>query len=78
MVMHRDNDCSVDITLTPHEALVLFDFLSRFDAEEKLTIKDRAEEQVLWNVLALLEKQMVEPFASDYEELLARARNALI
>lgn len=67
----------VTLTLTSDEALVLFELVARFAHHEKLAIEDQAEEQVLWNVCALLEKRLVEPFRHDYDSLLERARSAL-
>jgi hypothetical protein len=64
----------VTIELSPSEALVLFEFVSRFSNDEKLEIVDRAEERVLWNVCAILEKILAEPFSRNYNDLLAKAR----
>jgi hypothetical protein len=64
----------VTIKLSPSEALVLFDFVSRFSNNEKLEIVDQAEERVLWDVCAMLEKILAEPFSENYSELLAKAR----
>ncbi len=52
----------VTIELSSAEALVLFEFLSRFSDENKLEIEDQAEARVLWDMCCLLEKQLVEPF----------------
>ena len=68
---------AVRIELTSDEALVLFEFLTRFETEETLAIQHRAEEQSLWNLQCLLEKQLVEPFRSDYGERLHAARKRL-
>ena len=64
----------ISIDLTPSEALVLFEFLSRFSDEDVLTLEDQAEERVLWDLCASLESVLVEPFAENYQELLDRAR----
>jgi len=68
-------DKPVTIQLNQEEALVLFDFLSNFEASDKLKIRDKSEELVLFNVLALLEKNLVEPFKEDYLMLLKEAQN---
>lgn len=60
--------------LTGDEALVLFDFLSRFSDTDELTLEDQAEERVLWTLCCALERQLVEPFRPDYPALLAAAR----
>ena len=64
----------ITIELSNTEALVLFEFLHRFDDEDNYVFADQAEERVLWNVECLLEKQLVEIFSPDYERLLAEAR----
>jgi hypothetical protein len=64
----------VSLELTASEALVLFEFLSRFTSEDVLKLEDQAEKQVLWDLCASLESILVEPFANNYKELLERAR----
>ena len=68
---------SVKVELTGDEALVLFEFLSRFEDQERLVIDDQAEERALWNLHGLLEKQLVGPFDPRYKELLEAARARL-
>ncbi|MFZ5828459.1 MAG: hypothetical protein ACOY3P_00135 [Planctomycetota bacterium] len=67
----------VHLELTGDEALVLFDFLQRFDDEQTLAIRDQAEERALWNLHCLLQKQLVEIFCPNYDVLLAAARDRL-
>ena len=64
----------IAIELTPSEALVLFEFLTRFSDEAVLKLEDQAEERVLWNLCASLESILVEPFADNYTDLLEKAR----
>jgi len=64
----------VTIELSPSEALVLFEFVSRFSNDEKLEIVDEAEERVLWNMCTSLEKIVATPFSQNYSNLLAKAR----
>ena len=66
------------IQLTSDQALVLFEFLARFDQDERLVIEDPAEERVLWCVTGQLEKALVEPFDPAYRELLAAARARVV
>ena len=40
----------VRLELTGDEALVLFEFLFRFDDDGSLTIQDQAEERALWKL----------------------------
>ncbi len=65
----------INISLTKDEALVLFEFLTRFsESDSELTIEDQAEERVLWNLCCDLEKILVESFKESYGELLNQAR----
>ena len=68
------SDEKIRVELSKDEALVLFEFLSRFGAGGDLRIEDQSEERVLWDVLAVLEKALVEPFMPDYQSLLLEAR----
>ena len=64
----------IQISLNKDEALVLFDFLSRFSDREDLVIEDQSEEKVLWNLCCDLEKILVDPFKENYAEILKLAR----
>ncbi|MFN3202341.1 MAG: hypothetical protein ACE366_28340 [Bradymonadia bacterium] len=64
----------VTIELTGDEALVLFEWITRFTKRENEGFEDQAEERVLWQIEAVLEKALVEPFKPDYDRLLAAAR----
>jgi hypothetical protein len=68
------NTQDVTVELTRAEALVLFEFLARYMKEERLEIEDQAEQRVLWDICASLEKILAEPFAPDYVDLVAKAR----
>jgi hypothetical protein len=65
------------VTLSRDEALVLFEWLARFNQTSDATFADQAEQRVLWNLEAVLEKTLAEPFAGDYDKLLAEARARL-
>lgn len=67
----------VQIELTSDEALVLFELLSRYSDSESLVIEDQAEQRALWNLLCVLERQLVEPLRPEYVDLLQRARERL-
>jgi hypothetical protein len=67
----------VTVELTGDEALILFEFLSRFSDTDTLSLEDQAEARALWNLLCLLQKQLVEPFRANYQELLRQARDRL-
>jgi hypothetical protein len=64
----------ISIELSSDEALVLFDFLSRYSESNRLEVTDQAEQRVLWDVCALLERVLVEPFSDKYDDLLQGAR----
>ena len=72
-----DSEGQVIVKLTQSEALVLFDFCSRFSGTDKLTIKDQAEEITLWNLEAVLEKVLLEPLQPDYQKKVEEAREKL-
>jgi hypothetical protein len=65
------------LELTRAEALVLFEFVNRFTDTDQLQIEHPAEARVLWNVYALLEKQLVELFDPAWLELIAKARDVV-
>jgi hypothetical protein len=62
------------IELTSAEALVLFDFLTRFNDQQAFPFADQSEKRLLGNIEAALEKQLVEPLDAGYDELLQKAR----
>ncbi|MEM7345024.1 MAG: hypothetical protein AAF485_12340 [Chloroflexota bacterium] len=67
----------VNINLTKDEALVLFEFVSRFSDEDRLSIEDQAEERALWNLTCLLEKAFSEPFSDNWPQIIEAARSRL-
>jgi hypothetical protein len=67
----------VEIKLTKDEALVLFDFMSRFSNEDKLSIQDQSEERALWNLTCVLEKELAEPFSKNWRSIIDAARSRL-
>ncbi len=67
----------VEVKVTKDEALVLFDFLSRFSNNESLNIQDQAEERALWNLTCIFEKALEEPFSREWESIIKAARNRL-
>ena len=72
-------DDEVTIILTRDEAIVLFEFLSRYsEVPHELRIGDQAEQRVLWDMQANLESTLHEPINnSNYEQRVARARAAV-
>ena len=68
----------ITITLNKDEALVLFEFLSRFNENDNKEIfQDQAEEKVLWRIEGQLEKILVEPFMPNYQDIIKEARNRI-
>jgi hypothetical protein len=68
----------VTITLTSDEALVLFELLHRWEDADRVSAPEHQGEQVaLWNLSALLERELVEPFDAEYGDLAAAARDRL-
>jgi hypothetical protein len=71
------------ISLSPDEAVVLFDLLSRWTDEKDAPtpssdcFESPAECAVLHNVLASLETQLAAPFRAEYADLVERARARL-
>lgn len=68
---------TIKIEVNSDEALILFEFLSRYSDTDELTIEDQAEQRVLWNLNCDLEKALVEPFSKNYPELLEAARSRI-
>jgi hypothetical protein len=52
----------IHITLSHAEALVLFDWLARFNGDRDAAFEDQAEERVLFDLEALLEKAIAEGY----------------
>jgi len=68
--MTSEKNC-IEVRLTADEALVLFEFLSRYSDNDEPRLEDPAAQRALWNLCCLLEKQLVEPFKLNYLKLLA-------
>ena len=64
----------VKLDLTHDEALVLYDWLTRFNQRDNADFADQAEERVMFDLEAMLEKVLVAPLQSDYAARLAQAR----
>lgn len=65
---------TIRVELSAAEALVLFEWVARFNRTSRSDFEDQAEQRVLWDLEAMLEAVLVEPLASTYEGLLALAR----
>jgi hypothetical protein len=65
----------VSVELTADEALVLFDWLARFNQSDEAAFEDVAERRVLFDLESKLESSLTVPFEPEYKELLAGARS---
>ena len=71
---------NITLTITNDEALVLYEFLARFNEGEPDRpdiFEDQAEKKALWIIECLLQEQLVEPFKPDYMDLVYEARNKI-
>lgn len=64
----------VSLEVSRDAALVLFEWLARFNESGLPTFVDQAEQRVLWDLEADLESRLTEPFAADYNSRVAAAR----
>lgn len=67
----------VKLELTSNEALVLVDFLIRYLDNDTIEKIEDAEQQLLWDLCAMLESEVPELLDPDYTELLKKARIAV-
>ena len=70
----------IRIELRKEEIIVLFEYLARVSENDLLeaTFESQAEQMVLWNLQASIEKQLTEPFGKDYNNVVENARKALL
>jgi hypothetical protein len=68
---------TVTVELSRDEALVLFEYLSRWCDLESLEIEHESEGIAMLALSRELDKALREPFLPNYAELLARARHSL-
>ena len=74
----KQNCDKVLLELSKEEAIVLLDWLTRFNEnEDRSSFKDQSEERVLWDMEAILEKVSSETFEGNYSELLSRVREQI-
>ena len=71
--MMNDDHSSIEIRLPKDEALVLFDWLSRYNQGNSNSTDD-VEKQILADLEAIFEKLLVEPFAENYYDLIDLAK----
>jgi uncharacterized protein YecA (UPF0149 family) len=70
---------SVLIRLTKHEAIALLSFLARFRDLDELSLKSEADRQILYDLCAMVQNELVTELTSEkWNELLAQAQAAIV
>ncbi len=69
----RKGNSGISINLSNEEALVLLDWVTRFNEDENI-FQDQAEERVLFDLESVLEEKISETFSDDYSAVLQRAQ----
>lgn len=65
------------LELSREAAVVLYEWLARFNETGKSAFANQAEQRVLWDLESVLESGLAEPFSPDYATILASARQAV-
>lgn len=69
-------ESDINLKFTANEALVLFEWVSKFNEMEiEKAFEDQAEERVLWDLESMLEEKLGVILQSNYKEALRLARN---
>ena len=68
----------VSLTLKKEEALVLFEMIADVQRQARIPIRNAAERRAIWNLTALLEKTLAEPFMKDYATIIKEAQKRLV
>jgi hypothetical protein len=63
------------LELTADQALVLFEWLARFNQKDDVAFEDDAERRVLFDLESKLESSLTAPLEPNYKDLLAVARS---
>lgn len=72
--MKGNQNEKVTLTFSQDEALVLFELVHRINNQQAKIIEHQAEEQILFDLEASLEKSISGILAVDYGNLLEKAR----
>ncbi|WP_374437922.1 hypothetical protein [Inhella sp.] len=67
----------IEISLSEDQALVLFEFLARFQETNVLRLQNNAEFLALSAISAQLDKSLAQPLSPNYALLLTEARQRL-
>lgn len=69
---------NIGMTFSEEEALVLLEWLRNFNEKESPSLfQDQAEQRVLWDMEAELEKVVSVTFDDNYQEILSKARQKI-
>ena len=71
------NEPQFQLSLSQDEALVLFEFLARFEQSGELSFAHPSEFLALQAVSGQLERELVQPFQSGFQAQLEAARQRL-
>lgn len=75
---YKQEKSNVCLTLTKEESIVLLDWLARFNSQDHATLfEDQAEQKILYDLEAVMEKVVDATFASDYIKRLQEARDKI-
>jgi hypothetical protein len=70
------NENEIVVRLTKNEALVLFEFLARFNKDDRRELfEDQSEQKTLWIIEGQLERVLGAPFDPNYLNILKEARD---
>jgi hypothetical protein len=70
----KDNN-GINLEFNNEEALVLFEWISKFnEIDNDLLFQDQAEQRILFDIEALLEKNITQIFDINYIDILSKAR----
>lgn len=74
--MRADNqNRNITITFSEDESVVLLEWLHNFNEKERPTLfQDQAEERILFDLEAELERVVSDTFENNYQEVLSKAR----
>ncbi|MAT83906.1 MAG: hypothetical protein CMD39_06415 [Gammaproteobacteria bacterium] len=69
---------AIALEVSQDEALVLFEWLAELDSNNSGPADGSAEQKVLWKLEGQLERLLVEPLESDYQQLVEEARRNVL
>jgi hypothetical protein len=70
---------TVTLVLKKETALVLFEMLYEVKQDSDVVpIRDDAERRAIWDIAALFESTLVEPFMHNYKAIAAEAKKRLV